>query len=540
MTHYRNKYFLLALASVLSLSACKKQWDQRTQVTDQNLNINLLQQIKANSNLSIFARYLKQTGEDAKLAGSKTYTVWVPTNAAIQAIDTSFATNPAQLKQFVDNHIANQSYLTSNVKALLKVHNLLGKNLTLTTTTVDDVSITSKDIFVSNGVLNIIGTPLTPRQNISEYIRSLTTDAAMIRDYVNSNDTTYVDTTLATVDHLDPVTGKPILVPGTGGITYNKYFKKTATLDVEDSTYTYFVLTDNALTSERNKVTKYFKTATGLGDTTIQLANFNVMKDLIVRGAVQSTDLPASLTSINGIPFLINNNKVLRSYKASNGMVYVMDLGGVTFNVADKIPTIIIQGENPSFFARTDQGSHVAYRPSIAYDGTRYTDLYISGVGLASYFAGYKLSHLNTCRYNVVWRAVNDTLVTKIPTAAKGNTNGDGVISQTITFGEINAFVISSLTMVPTTTVKFPYTKILPARYPDPNAYRKVPEYTPELQLTGATTTATANSTATASGGTLSVTKLRSLNMYVTGAAVTTSNLNNILIDYIKLIPIIE
>lgn len=538
MTHYRNKYFLLALASVLIMSACKKQWDQRTKVTDQNLSVNLLQQIKANGNLSIFARYLKQTGDDKLLAGSKTYTVWVPTNAAIQAIDTSFATDPVQLKKFVDNHIANQSYLTSNVDTTLKIHNLLGKNLILTTTTVDDISITSKDIYVSNGVLDIIGTPLTPKQNIAEYIRGLTTDAGMLRDYVNNSDTTYVDTALATVDHLDPVTGKPVLVPGTGGVGYNKYFKKTATLDVEDSTYTYFVLTDNALLSERNKVTKYFKTATGLGDTTNQLAVFNVMKDLVVRGAVLPTNLPDRLISTNGIPIPIDKGKIIRSYKASNGIVYVMDVNGVNFNVADKIPTITIQGEKPSFFARTDQGSVVSYRQKILSDGTRFTDLYISGVGVASYFAGYKLSNLNTCKYKVVWHTINDTLSTKIPTAAKGNTNGDYVISQSVTFGETTAFVITTAgLMVPTFTVKFPYTKVLPTKY---TINPIIPDNFPELELAGATTTATANSTATAVGGILSVTKLRSLNMYVNGAAVTTANLNNILIDYIKLIPIIE
>jgi hypothetical protein len=116
MNHFRNKYFLTVLLGVLAFTACKKQWDQRDAIVDQQLNVNLLQQIQANSNLSIFAGYIVKIGFDKVLSASKTYTVWAPTNAALATIDpllpTILQTRFILLPHYRDQYV----YTTLTVK----------------------------------------------------------------------------------------------------------------------------------------------------------------------------------------------------------------------------------------------------------------------------------------------------------------------------------------------------------------------------------------------------------------------------------------
>ncbi|GAB3904992.1 fasciclin domain-containing protein [Mucilaginibacter boryungensis] len=528
MSHFKYKYLFIGLLLVVVASACKKQWDQRNAITDQQLNVNLLQQIQANPNLSTFAGYLAKIGYDKLLSSTKTFTVWAPTNAALQGIDPAIVSDTARLHKFVANHIANQTYLTGNIQGSLRVRNLNGKNLTFTTTTVEDANITLANQYVNNGVLHIIDKALPVKMNISEFVRGLTTVGLLQQAYVLRQDTSFIDTSKATVASIDPKTGKPILVAGTGVVTQNKYFNKTGALANEDSLYTYFVLTDNAYNAERAKVSKYFATVTNSTDTTMNLLSaFNVLKDVVVRGVYTSANLPATLKSVNGVTVPIDKTAIVQTFNASNGIVYVMS--SMNFNVAEKITPIIIQGESASFFTRTDQGGKIAIRARKELDGTTvYRDLLISGSGLpASFFAGYKLSNLNTCQYKVIIRAVNDTLFTKVPM----NTTNPALnqsISERVMFGQITAAPVVAGNVTPTTAVNFPYTSITPYNYN-------------ELTLTNATTgTVTANSTLNMANGTLNVTKYSSIFMYVQGAATTAANTNDVLVDYIKLIPVLQ
>ncbi|MES2279020.1 MAG: fasciclin domain-containing protein [Bacteroidota bacterium] len=525
MTHYRNKYFLMALLVTLIFAACKKQWDQRDKITDQQLNINLMQQIQANANLSTFAGYLTKIGFDKLLAGSKTYTVFAPTNAALASIDPAIVADTAKLHVFVASHIANQAYLTTGLQtASVRLRNLNGKNVTFTSTTIEDANITSANQYVSNGVLDVIDKALTPRLNISQYIRSLTTVGLLQQAYVVRNDSTFIDTSKATVASINPTTGKPILVPNTGVVTINKYFNKVAALANEDSTYTYIVLTDAAYNAERNKVSKYF--ATSSTDTTMNiLAGFNVLKDVAIRGIIQPANLPSTLLSVNGVPVPIDKTAIVQTYNASNGIVYVMS--SVNFNVADKITPIIIQGEQPSFYARTDKQGNTQLRSRLdnsVVPAVTYKDLYISGTGIASYFAAYKLSNLYTCQYKVMLRAINDTLITHIPAASPTLGN----ISQKVTFGQITATTTTAGLIAPVTAVNYPYQNVTPY------FYGEIP------QTPAAAGTVAANATINVASGNLNVIKYNSINMYVTGANVTTTNLNNVIVDYIRLIPILQ
>ena len=245
------------------------------------------------------------------------------------------------------------------------------------------------------------------------------------------------------------------------------------------------------------------------------LAAFNVLKDMAISGAAQAANPPSSLQSVNGVPVPIDKSAIVQTYNASNGIVYVMS--SVNFNVADKITPIIIQGENPSFFARTDQKANIAYRTKIDPNNVKFNDILIAGSTVpAQFFAAYKLSNLYTCRYQVVIRALNDI-------AFSSPTN----INETVKFGQITATTLNSGTIVPTTLVNYP-------------AFAVLPSYYDESTLTGATGSSSTTGTINVSSGSLNVLKYSSINMYVVGANATGNNNNNVTFDYIKLIPILQ
>lgn len=279
-------YFLILFLSIQILTSCTKEWDKHDAVTDAQLTKTLMDQIDLNSNLSTFSGYLKKTGYDKIIASSKTFTVWAPTNAALQNLDQSVVTDTVKLKQFVGNCIANQSYLTSAAQPTLRVKTLNGKNITFTQTTFEEANITTANQYVANGILHIVDKAILPKLNIWEFVNSATTVGLKQKAFLQALNYTYTDTTQATQTGVDPATGKPILKPGTGVINANTYLNTVADVSNEDKQYTFFVLADAAFDSERNKLTKYFTTTGSYGttglDSTSYLTSFNVVKDLTV------------------------------------------------------------------------------------------------------------------------------------------------------------------------------------------------------------------------------------------------------------------
>ncbi|MFD1257301.1 fasciclin domain-containing protein [Mucilaginibacter terrae] len=511
MNLYKSRYLLVLLLITAALSACKKQWDDRTAITDQQLDKNLMQKIQENTNLSTFAGYLTRLGYDRLLSASKTYTVWAPDNQALQGIDPAVVADTAKLRLFVNNHIANQAYLTSNVQVSLRIRTLIGKKITFTPTLVEEATITSANQYVSNGVLHIINATLAPKLNISEYIRSLTTVGALHKAYILRQDTVLIDTAKATVASVDPVSGKPILVPGTGTVSQNKYFNRVANLASEDSLYTYFVLTDAAYNTERSKVSRFFTTVSGSADTTMNiLAAYNVLKDVAVRGVILPANLPNFLISVKGVEVPVNRAAIVQSYRASNGMVYVMS--SMDFKLANKITPIVIEAEKPSFFTNTSRRNNIQYRTKKDPSQNIYSDLLVSGSDLPSaYYAAYRLSGLYTCQYRVVWRAIND-----FGYATPTN------ISQRLGFSQVTLAADGTYTGL----VSFPYTAVTPLNYS-------------EQQLSGAPVSVVPGATINSTGGTLNVSKYSSVNMFLQGAASTALNTNIFTADYIKLYPIL-
>lgn len=491
MTLKKGYFLLLACCIGTVFTSCKK-WENHDAVTNSQLTRNLMDQIRLDPTLSTFSGYLVKTGYDKVLASTKTFTVWAPNNTAMQAVDQVILTDTAKLKQFVANHIANQSYSTTEPKPSIRVKLFDGKNATFTQTTFEEANITQANQYVGNGILHVIDKAIVPKLSIWEFLNSTSNTAGSKQQaYIQALNYSFVDTSKATQTGINPVNGKPVLKPGTGVVNANTYLNTVLDISNEDQQYTFIVLADAAYDSERNKVLRFFNTTGSYGttglDSTTYLSGFNVVKDFAFNRLILPAQLTDTLLSVNNVKVPFNKSAILQTYQASNGIVYVMS--SVNFRLQDKITPIYIQGETPVGFSRTDKGANTLYRIRKDPSGNIFNDILISGSGAgalpAQFFARYVAQNLYSAPYKVYWRAINDTGV---------------LFSQQLLFFGNGA------------AATFPYTQV------NLNVYTDV--------LLSSTN--------------YMVSKYGSQNMYMFGNNNTTNGLNSITFDYVKLVPVLQ
>jgi len=99
---------------------------------------------------------LAKTGYDKIISSSKTYTVWVPTDQALQTLDPAVLNDTAKLRLFVSNHISNQSYLAGAGIGAQRIQMLNGKYNNTTGATFDSANIVTANQYASNGVFHTI------------------------------------------------------------------------------------------------------------------------------------------------------------------------------------------------------------------------------------------------------------------------------------------------------------------------------------------------------------------------------------------------
>ncbi|WP_114783022.1 fasciclin domain-containing protein [Botryobacter ruber] len=401
--NFKSRIFLVCFSvAAFGFSGCNDKFEEYTKVTDATLNSNLYQKIQANQNLSRFAEFLKQTGYDQEIASSKKYTVWAPTNQALEHLDPAIVNDEAKLKEFVGYHIVHQSYFTNSPKPELRLKTLNGKYLKFSNATVEDAAILEANQYVGNGVLHIVDKALIPKLNVWDYVMSI---SGKQRDYMQGLKYTVFDPTKAEQIGVDPDTGKPKYREGTGEIEKNFLFDKTGNLANEDQEYTFILLTDAAIEAEREKIRPFTKGATPEEEE--KLASVYAIKDLAFKGLYTPENLPAYLTSEDGVKIPIDRNAIISHHFTSNGIVYVMSAADVS--LAEKILPVRVEGEHPAGFSRTDKSGNIAYRLRRNPETQElFNDIYVFNHKVNQFHVRYQLPNMYSGTYKVYWVAPND------------------------------------------------------------------------------------------------------------------------------------
>lgn len=397
----KNRLLITAFLLAIGLAGCKK-WDDHNQVGNPDLKENLMEGLSVNANLSKFAEYVKKAGLDSLLASSKTFTVWAPSNDALQNLDPAIVNDVARLKSFISNHIANQSYYTRNAQSLQRVAMLNGKFNNFQNTKFEDANVIRADVPLKNGVLHVIDKPVLVLPSIWEWINSTTAQYNQ-NAFIAALNFNFFDSTLATIDSISALTGKPIYRPGTGYVVKNMFTEKVQNIKAEDRQFTYFVITNAGFTTESDSLKPYYKTAsTTVTDT---LSKYYTVRDLAVEGIYPASALTGLLSKF-GAAILPDMTTFVETKKLSNGVVHIFNK--VDVRTASKFNEIIIQGENPSGFLSDKTGNtnyRVRVNPATNKD---FADIMISGHGVTTYYAYYRLNDIPSIKYRVFALGTND------------------------------------------------------------------------------------------------------------------------------------
>ncbi len=400
----KKRIGFIALFFALVITGCNK-WKDHTEVVQQDLTQNLLEAISSDPGLSKFREYVGLAGLDSVLQASKTFTVWAPTNTALQTIDPATVADPAKLRTFILNHISYQLYFTRDVAVPVRIQMLTGKYNSFSTNKFEDADIETADRYVKNGVLHSIKSMVPPLQNIWEFVNATTTQYAQ-NAYVKSLNYLAFDPSLAIIDSISVVTGLPVYRPGTGFVPRNYFNDRAYDLKREDRQYTYFVMQDANFVVEADSLKPYF--ATTSTTATDSLTRWNTVKDLAYDVAYSTAGaIPPSLLSRSGITVPVNTAFVVSVQKMSNGYVYV--LSKLDVPTKNKFLTIKLEGESPSGFLQNDKTSFIHYRLRLnPVTSTNFNDIYIVGHGITTFYAFYRTNELPSIKYQVYAKATND------------------------------------------------------------------------------------------------------------------------------------
>lgn len=420
MINLKTRYFLLVLLLAgITLAGCKDPWKDHADINVNRLDRTLFEQISLDASLSTFTSYLVKTGYDGVLKSSKAFTVWAPNNDALKALNSSNIENDtAALKRFVGNYISNQSYFTTNPNPSLVIRMLNGKNTIFTKTTFEQATILAGDVYVKNGVLHTINGATFPKPNAWELLQSLA-DASLQKDFIKGLEHEEADTSKGVLLYKDPVTNRGVYQEGTTfKVIRNRYFQRISNISSEDSLITYIILKNTAFNSEKAKLTNYNKHPNALYADT--LTKWSVVRDLVVNRVYNINELPDSMTTITGVRIHLDRSAIAETHLLSNGIAYVVNSIGYKL-MENKIPTIVIQGEMPdSLRVPSAPTARIKTDPQ----GIRFTDYQTTSITSSPsplYYYRYR-STVNSVKYEVYWRVINDILTTPFSMKVDFNT----------------------------------------------------------------------------------------------------------------------
>ena len=288
----------LLLIVFSALPSCNEEWDEHYYAAPANKSeLNIFDFIKSRSDLSKFTQMLEIAGYDSILSKSQTFTVWAPTNAALENVDMN---NLLQVTKIVTNHITRFSHPTAEVfkkskKFTLKNNKILNFEKVQNGYQFGGKLITEPDLATLNGIVHVLGEYSPYMRNFWEFVNEQE-GLDSLRKYLNSLSTLTFDEDRSFQD----------------GVFVDSIFKETnyvldylAKLNSEDSVYT-AILPDNAAWIEAyNKIFPYFVTLPKDGGQQMQvsLTKQLLVRDLFFSGRIQSPVTTDTLLSTWGNKF---------------------------------------------------------------------------------------------------------------------------------------------------------------------------------------------------------------------------------------------
>ena len=325
---------------VAGFTACSEnEWDDHVKGTDDTSKSDLLEQIKSNPDLSVFARLIEKTGYDLLLEEASNFTVFAPRNSAWDGIDT---TNTTALRKIIAYQIAYGKSISTDaaIHSKLKMINTKYIRFDASSQTLEGAKIVSADQAAGNGVVHVTDKLFDLKENVFDYIISKYKDYKQVQ-YLEGMNTKVMDTDKSVQIGVD-ANGQ--LVYDTVWVDVNPFLTKYP-INNEDSLVTYVLLEDDGFNFLKDKYMPYFKQQ--VDSLTEPLSKKNVCQDMVI-SLNKVVDLTAvdTVLNVDDVKVPINRANIKATYEASNGRVYVISKSNILLK--EKIKPVRIEGENYS------------------------------------------------------------------------------------------------------------------------------------------------------------------------------------------------
>ncbi len=388
----KRKYinsFLACCAVAWAFSACTDVWDEHYQANkpvdgqEATADMNLWELIDSDSDLDEFAELLVATGYDSLLRMNRSYTVWAPADGSgfidLAALENATKEELAVYKtRIVENHIANFSHSASGIRDKedkknyemvemlnLKRYHFEGKEVG--SYTFDGKELSKSNILAKNGVLHKvkdgyvdfvanIWEQLAEEQDISELWKFLSKDYRKIFDPQNSVAGSVVDGQVTWLDSVFKVECR--------------WFNEIGRLNLEDSSYTMYALTNNAWKEMYEMAKPYFQYPEGMitlpnkggfeREDAIDSVVYNLMcRNLVFSNTVNKMYFEGKSDTLRSTRFQIFEGDEAKNLTdpSKNGLMKPISLSNGTLNIVDQVnynpftlwhDTLSVEGESLS------------------------------------------------------------------------------------------------------------------------------------------------------------------------------------------------
>lgn len=179
--------FLIVMAAVFG---CKKEWEDHYDVYPETVNQNVLEALKNESRISDFVQLLEDFSYDTLFQSDISYTVFAPTNDALQQFLNNNQVDTTLLKYHLSAHFIQ----SGNIEGKRKIRTLSKKFALFekygNESKLDGILIDSESPLYKNGKYFIIDQVAEPRPNLYEFFAQ---NNQVLQEYIDSQDSIILD-----------------------------------------------------------------------------------------------------------------------------------------------------------------------------------------------------------------------------------------------------------------------------------------------------------------------------------------------------------
>lgn len=248
----------MTAAVALGFQGCS-DWDDHYDVAENatGANATLWEQISSREDLSNFAQLLERVGYNQALSTNQSYTVWAPTNDAINLADYANMSDSTLKAEVLNNHIA-RGYHRAIGSIEERVHLLNKKVLDFKgngSYLIGENELDSANLLGKNGIMHILDNVIPFHPNFYDLF-SRNENTSSVYEMFSKWQEREIDTDNSVIG---PMKDGEITYLDTVYYEYNRMFNQlNAKLSTEDSSYTMIVPTNAAWEKAYKQVSGYY------------------------------------------------------------------------------------------------------------------------------------------------------------------------------------------------------------------------------------------------------------------------------------------